>query len=183
MKHKQKSIITSLLFVSVLGLSACGSEDNFSVNDPEEATAQSSLNETLEDDTVNLVIPEGTNLRINYVDSAYALIATPEYIAHQWNGMKSCLEVEVPDSFIRVEKVVQPPANVTDVIQMPDQTFAASIVDGEEDASIQILVDDFNPGVEDRGYFFRQIIGPYMWRFNGYDARTYDPYCAAFVVR
>lgn len=183
-KHKQLKAVAGLIFTGLLFLGGCDQEDNFAVEDaPQAASDQGETNGTLEDGTENLVIPDGTNLRINYVDAAYALIATPEYIVQQWNGMKTCLEVDVPDGYILVERDVKPPSNATDVIQMPDQTFAASALDRQEDVYIQIRVEDFDPSTEDRGYFFRQIVGPYMWRSNGFDARSYDPYCAAFVVR
>ena len=193
MKHTQNSVVAGVLLVGILALGACSSDSDFSVTenrplnsestDNETLSGQGAIDGTLEDETANLVIPEATNLRINYVDSAYQLIADPEYILRQWQGMQTCLEVEVPDGYILVEREVLPPSNATDVIQMPDQTFAASALDRESDVYIQIRVDDFDPALEDRGYFFRQIIGPYMWRYNGRDARTYDPYCAAFVVR
>ena len=192
-KHTQKSVVAGILLTGVLAMSACSSEGDFSVtenrpinsaaSEDETLSGEGVIDGTLEDETANLVIPQGTNLRINYVDSAYALIAEPDYIVQQWQGMKTCLEVDVPDGYILVEREVLPPSNATDVIQMPDQTFAASVLDREDDAYIQIRVDDFDPSIEDRGYFFRQIIGPYMWRYNGRDARSYDPYCAAFVVR
>ncbi len=136
----------------------------------------------LEDESTVLVIPEGTNLRINYVDPAFQAVASKEYILQQWNGMKRCLEIEVPDGYIVVEREVIPTLETIDVIQLPDQSFAAAATDGELDGLIQILVDDFDPTIADRGYFFRQIIGPYMWRYNGLEDRRYDPNCAAFVV-
>lgn len=193
LKHRKHSVVPGLFLTSLLALTACSSEGDFSVVDnpagnsgsPDTVSesGEGAIEGTLEDETANLVIPDGTNLRINYVDSAYELIADPEYVLQQWQGMKTCLEVDVPDGYILIEREVLPPSNATDVIQLPDQSFAASALDRENDVYIQIRVDDFDPALEDRGYFFRQIIGPYMWRYNGFDARTYDPYCAAFVVR
>ncbi len=184
-----KLVISSLLLAALAVLGACSSSDDSgssqeqSAPEEENTGLQSTPTGTLEDESANLVIPEGTNLRISYADSDYALVATPEFILQQWIGMKTCLQVDVPDGYILVERDVYPPADATHVIQLPDQTFAASALDREYDVFIQILVDDFDPEMEDRGYFFRQIIGPYMWRYNGYDDRTYDPNCAAFVVR
>ena len=97
--------------------------------------------------------------------------------------MKSCLQVEAPDPYVLIEREVLPPDNATDVIELPGDQFAASVLDREYDAFIQIRVDDFDPQTESRGFFFRQIIGPYMWRYNGYPDQTYDYYCAAVVVQ
>ncbi len=185
-QSKKLFFISGMACTALLLLTSCSSGEDLAqvLNEAEDSTQTLSMPiGTLEDETADLVIPEGTNLRINYTDPAYSFVVSAEYILQQWRGMKTCLEVDVPDGYILVEREVIPPAQATDVIQLPDQSFAASATDRQSDVFIQILVDDFDPSLDDRGYFFRQIIGPYMWRYNGLDNRRYDPNCAAFVVR
>ncbi|MDO6460558.1 hypothetical protein Q4485_07615 [Granulosicoccaceae sp. 1_MG-2023] len=190
MKYKSNYRMAGLFGAMVFALAACsnsGSSESESAGLSEDGAVsdagESTPTGTLEDETAYVVVPEGTDMRINYASEAYEDMAEPDYILSQWDGMKTCLQVEAPDPYILVEGTVIPVSGANDTIQMPDQSYAASALDREYDAFIQIIVDDFDPETADRGYFFRQIIGPYMWRYNGYSERSYDPRCAAFVVR
>ncbi len=173
-----------IIAVCIWLLASCDSGNRFNPSGlGDNGDSQDDPSEPLEDENGVLVIPLGTNLRIRYVDSDYQDIASKEYILSQWQGMQTCLQVSVPDGYIVVEREVIPTFDTVDVIQLPDQSFAAAATDNQLDGLIQIIVDDFDPTIVDRGYFFRQIIGPYMWRYNGLQERRYDPNCAAFVVR
>lgn len=191
MKHTSKYNLTALFGAMVLALAACSeSATTDTATDSADQTAESDIGDAtstptgaLEDESAYVVIPEGTNMRINYANESYELIATPDYLLSQWNGMKHCLQVEAPDPYVLIEREVVPVNGATDTIQMPDQSYAASVLDREYDAFVQIIVDDFDHETADRGYFFRQVVGPYLWRYNGYSERSYDPRCAAFVVR
>lgn len=179
MEHRIKTVLAGIVCAGLLFMSGCTSEGEVAVA---ENNGQSSPTGTLEDESKNVVIPEDSNLRINYADPAYEIVASASFIMQQWNGMKQCLQVEVPDGYILVERDVIPPENATHVLQMPGKAFASAL-DREFDVFIQIRVDDFSQDNDDRGYHFRQIIGPYMWRYNKLNARAYDRNCAAFVVR
>ncbi|HBR98688.1 MAG TPA: hypothetical protein DD979_15135 [Gammaproteobacteria bacterium] len=185
MKYPQPLLIVVAMQVGLLSLTACSSDGEFAEPEYSQQTPYEGGTPpgALEDEASKFHIPEGTNLRIEYADARDLDNASPSYVLNQWTGMKGCLQVDVPDGQILIERIVTPPADANDVIQMPDQSFAASALDRDNDVLIQIISDDFDPEVEDRGYFFRQIIGSYMWRYNGRDERTYDPYCAAYVVR
>lgn len=179
MKHIEQAVLAGIVCAGLLYISGCSSDEEAAIA---ENNGQSSPTGTLEDESENVVMPGDSNLRINYADPAYEIVASPDFILQQWNGMKQCLQVEVPDGYILVERDVIPPENATHVLQMPGKAFASAF-DREFDVFVQIRVDDFSVDSDDRGYHFRQIIGPYMWRYNGLDARSYDPNCAAFVVR
>lgn len=192
MKHTSKTNLTALFGAMLIALSACsesGTTDPVADSadqgtaETDSSEGESTPTEVLEDESAYVLIPEGTNLRINYANESYEVIADPDYLLSQWNGMKNCLQVDAPDPYVLIEREVVPVSGATDTLQMPDQSYAASVLDREFDAFVQIIVDDFDPETADRGYFFRQIIGPYMWRYNGYSERSYDPRCAAFVVR
>lgn len=178
-KHIVKIVVSGLIFCGLLLLAGCGSDGDSAGADN---LGQSTPTQILEDDSAYIITPDGSGLRINYIDPNFEVIASPDFILQQWSGMKQCLQVEVPDGYIVVESEVLPPEDSTHVIQMPGKVFASAL-DREFDVLVQVLVDDFSEESEDRGYHFRQIIGPYMWRYNELDARAYDPNCAAFVVR
>lgn len=180
-KHIVKTVISGMICAGLLIVTGCGSDEDVIVAEVPDS-GNSTPTETFEDDSAYVVTPDGSGLRINYVDPNYETIATPDFILQQWSGMKQCLQVEVPDGYIVVEANVIPPENATHIIEMPGKAFASAL-DREFDVFVQIRVDDFSEDSDDRGYHFRQIIGPYMWRYNELDARAYDPNCAAFVVR
>ncbi len=182
MKHIEKTVLTGLTCAGMLFMSGCSSDTFTEATTEDVSQQQSSPTGALEDETIGIVIPGDSNLRINYTDPSYEFVATPDFILQQWNGMKQCLQVEVPDGYILVERDVVPPEDATHVLEIPGKAFASAL-DREFDVFIQIRVDDFSEESDDRGYHFRQIIGPYMWRYNELNARSYDPNCAAFVVQ
>jgi hypothetical protein len=179
-------LFRGLLLSGLLALFGCSSSDDeyrevVAAGDEQNPPARPS---SPQDDEVGIVvIAEGTNLRIHYENATYESIAESSLLLRQWKGLKQCLQVDVPDAYISIEQTVTPPEGVTDVIQLSNQAFVASVLDRELDAYVQVVIDDFAHDQEDRGLFFRQIVGKYMWRYMGYSERTYDPTCVRTIVR
>ena len=170
-----------------LALVSCGSDDSSSA-DPVTGDGMTPGNGVLSDGSVDLgdipheevvKVPD-SDLTVVYSLASLKESVSSDYVASQWESMKTCLGSVVGAPVVLVVDGWLPSHSSDDILLSFDGRLLASTTFRESASDIvRISTFDFDGSQGNTGFHLRSILGRYLWSVSGYPIRDYNTGCAS----